>query len=136
MKAQDIFVNLPVQNLDQSVAFFTALGFEFNPQFTSQDATCMVVGEHIHVMLLVRPFFQSFITKPVAEPQQATGVLMCIGLDSRAAVDELLTRALAAGGQEPRPAQDHGWMYSRSFEDLDGHVWEPMYADPGQMPAE
>ncbi len=135
MKALDIFVNLPVKDLDRSVKFFTALGFEFNPQFTNESGTCMVLGDHIYVMLLVHPFFQSFLTKPMADAHQATGVLTAFGLRSRAEVDDMLQRALAAGGQEPRPAQDHGWMYARAFEDLDGHVWEPVYTDVAQMPS-
>ena len=136
MKAAAIFVNLPVKDLKRSVAFFTALGAEFNPQFTNDSATCMVLSEHIHVMLLVEPFFQSFLSKPVADARTATEVLICIDVGGRAAVDDLLQRALAAGGTEPRAAQDHGWMYSRAFDDLDGHVWEIMHADASQMPAD
>lgn len=135
MKARDIFVNLPVKDLDRAVAFFTALGFTFNPRFTDRNATCMIVGENICVMLLVQPFFQSFLSKPMADAHQATEALLCIGLASRAEVDAMLSAALAAGGKEPRAAQDHGWMYSRSFEDLDGHVWEPMHANLSQLPA-
>ena len=135
MKAKDIFVNLPVKDLDRSVAFFTALGFTFNPLFSDKNATCMIVGENIYVMLLVEPFFQSFLSKPMADAHQATEALLCIGLASRAEVDGMVTAALAAGAKEPRPAQDHDWMYSRSFEDLDEHVWEPMYGDLSQMPA-
>ena len=135
MKATDIFVNLPGKDLKRSVAFFTALGAEFNPQFTNDSATCMVLSEHIHVMLLVEPFFKSFLTKPMADAHQVTEVLTCFGVRDRAEVDALLQRALAAGANEPRPAPDHGWMVSRCFEDLDGHVWEVMHADPSQMPA-
>ena len=129
-----IFVNLPINDMQKSQAFFKSLGFSFNPQFTNDQGACMVVSDSIYVMLLVEPFFQSFLSKPVADAHQATEALLCIGLRSRAEVDAMVTAALAAGGKEPRAAQDHGWMYSRSFEDLDGHVWEPMYSDLSLLP--
>ena len=122
--AQQIYVNLPVRDLERAKAFFASLGFSFNPQFTDENATCMIVSENIYVMLLVESYFQGFTKKPVADARQATEVLLCLSRDSRAAVDDLVAKALAAGGKAPMPAQDHGFMYVHGFEDLDGHQWE------------
>jgi uncharacterized protein len=119
-----MFVNLPVEDLDRAVAFFTALGFRFDPRFTDANATCMVVSEHSFVMLLVRPFFAGFTPKPVADAFAATEVLVALSLDSRAEVDAMVARALAAGGRATMPARDHGFMYQHGFEDPDGHLWE------------
>jgi predicted lactoylglutathione lyase len=122
-----IFVNLPVKNLQRTMAFFKALGFEFNPQFTNDQGASMVVNEHIYVMHLLEGFFQTFTTKPVADATRSTEVLVCLSCDSREQVDEYVSRALQAGGKAPRPPQDHGFMYSHGFEDLDGHMWEVVY---------
>ncbi|MBW3550968.1 MAG: glyoxalase/bleomycin resistance/extradiol dioxygenase family protein [Proteobacteria bacterium] len=122
-----IFVNLPVKQLDRAVAFFSALGYTFDPKFTNDSATCMIVGDNIFVMLLVEPFFRSFIDKEVCDARTATESITCLALDSRDQVDALLDKALAAGAREPRPAQDHGFMYLRGYEDLDGHLWELMH---------
>ena len=130
-----IFVNLPVKNLDRSVEFFSRLGYIFNPQFTDQNASCMVVSEdHIYVMLLVEDFFKSFTTKPIADATKSTEVLVCLSCESRAAVDELVRKAVAAGGSTPRPPQDHGFMYQHGYQDLDGHIWELIYMDPKATP--
>jgi predicted lactoylglutathione lyase len=128
--ARQIFVNLPVKDLPRSVAFFTALGFSFNPQFTNDDATCMIVDENIFVMLLVEPFFRTFIDKAVCDARTSTEVLVCLSCDSRAEVDELVAKAVAAGGTTPRPPQDYGFMYSHAFEDPDSHIWELVYMEP------
>ena len=128
--ATQIFVNLPVKDLKRSVAFFTALGYRFNPQFTDENATCMIVGENIFVMLLVEPFFRTFTTKAVCDATKYTEVLVCVSCDSRAQVDELVQKARAAGGSTPRAAQDHGFMYQHGYHDLDGHVWELVYMEP------
>jgi predicted lactoylglutathione lyase len=130
-----IFVNLPVKDLKKTVTFFTALGFTFNPQFTNDDATCMIVGENIFVMLLVEKFFKSFIDKPICDAKKSTEVLMCFSCNSRAEVEVLVSKAVAAGATTPRPPQDLGFMYSQAFEDLDGHIWEPVYMDPNAQPA-
>jgi predicted lactoylglutathione lyase len=122
--ARRIFVNLAVADLERSVAFFRALGFEFNPQFTDANATRMIVSDSIFVMLLTRPFFQGFTTKSLCDAHAATEVLVCLEVESRAAVDELAARALAAGGRTPSAPQDHGFMYQHGFEDPDGHLWE------------
>lgn len=119
-----IFVNLPIKDLPRSVAFFGKLGYTFNPQFTDENATCMVLGENLFAMLLVEPYFRSFIEKDVSDAHRATEVLLAVPVDSREAVDALLEKALAAGAKEPRPARDYGFMYQRSYDDLDGHTWE------------
>ena len=125
-----IFVNLPVKDLDRSVAFFTRLGYRFDPQFTDENATCMIVGDDIFVMLLVEPFFQTFTGKAIADTSQVTEAIICLALDSRAAVDALVDEAIAAGGSSLREAKDHGFMYERSYQDLDGHLWEAVHMNP------
>jgi predicted lactoylglutathione lyase len=122
--ATQIFVNLPVRNLDQSVAFFTRLGYKFNPQFTDENATCMIVSEDIYVMLLVEHYFKTFTPKPIADAMKTTEVLLCLSCESRAQVDEIVAKAVAAGGTTPNKPQDHGFMYQHGYQDLDGHMWE------------
>ena len=128
---QQIFVNLPVRDLERSKAFFTSLGFTFNPQFTNEQAACMVVSDDIFVMLLVENFFKTFTQKAVADATKSTEVLVCLSCESRAKVDELVAKAVVAGGTSPRAPQDQGFMYGHGFEDLDGHIWELMYMEPG-----
>ncbi len=136
MATKQIFVNLPVKNLEKSKAFFAALGYSFNPQFTDANAACMVIHEgSIHAMLLVEEFFKTFTSKRIADTSASTEVLLCLSCESRAEVDDLVAKAVAAGGTVPRAPQDYGFMYSHSFEDLDGHVWELAYMDPNaEMP--
>jgi hypothetical protein len=134
MMARQIFVNLPVKDMQRSKAFFDALGFGFNPQFTNDQGACMVVSDSIHVMLLVEPFFQGFTSKKIADAHETAEVLVCLSCDSREEVDALVRKALEAGGTAPRPPQDHGFMYGHGFQDLDGHVWELMYMDVAAMP--
>jgi len=122
-----IFVNLPVKDLERSVAFYTQLGYTFNPQFTDENATCMIVGENLFVMLLVEKFFSGFTHKAITDTSKSTEVLTCVSCDSKAQVNELVAKARAAGAQVPRQAQDHGFMYSHGYEDLDGHTWELVY---------
>lgn len=131
---KQIFVNLPIADMQNSQAFFKSLGFSFNPQFTNDQGACMVVSDDIYVMLLVTDFFQTFTGKPVADANKSTEVLIALSCDSRAEVDDLVARALAAGGSAPRQPQDHGFMYAHGFEDLDGHIWELVYMVPGEMP--
>ncbi|HEV7574367.1 MAG TPA: VOC family protein [Thermoanaerobaculia bacterium] len=126
-----IFVNLPVKDLERSKAFFASLGFTFNPQFTNEQAACMVVSDDIYVMLLVEKFFKTFTQKAVADATKSTEVLVCLSCESRAKVDELVKKAVTGGGTSPRAPQDHGFMYGHGFEDLDGHIWELMYMEPG-----
>jgi predicted lactoylglutathione lyase len=132
--ATQIFVNLPVKDLRRSVEFFTRLGYTFNPAFTDENATCMIVGENIYVMLLVERFFQTFTNKALCDATKSTEAIVCLSAESRAAVDEQVARALAAGGSAPRPAQDHGFMYGHGFQDLDGHLWELVYMEPNAQP--
>lgn len=132
---RQIFVNLPIRDMERSKAFFTALGFKFNPQFTNEQGACMVIADgSSYAMLLVEPFFQTFTKKPVADARKSTEVLVCLSCASRAEVDELVRKALAAGGTAPNPPQDHGFMYGHGFDDLDGHGWELMWMDPNAAP--
>jgi predicted lactoylglutathione lyase len=131
--ARKIFVNLPVRDLERSKAFFSALGFSFNPQFTNEQGACMVISEDIYAMLLVEPFFQTFTKKPVSDGR-STEVLVCLSCDSRDEVDALVRKAVAAGATTPNAPQDHGFMYGHGFEDLDGHGWELMWMDPSAAP--
>lgn len=131
--AKRIFVNLPVKDLDRSVAFFTRLGFSFNPQFTDENATCMIVSENIFVMLLTEKFFQGFTKKPIADATKSTEVLIALDADSRAQVDDMVQKAVAAGGSTYMEAKDHGWMYQHSFADPDGHQWELAYMDESAL---
>ena len=124
-----IFLNLPVADLPRSKAFYEAIGATANPTFTDDTAACMVFSDVIHVMLLTHDKFAQFTPKRIADAKETSEVLICISADSREAVDEITDKALAAGGREPREKQDHGFMYGRSFEDLDGHIWEPMWMD-------
>jgi len=122
-----VFINLPVADLPRAMAFFAALGFRHEPQFTNEQAACIVVSEHIYTMLLTHDFFAGFTSKPIADAANSTEVLVCLSCDSQAEVDDLVKRAVAAGGRAPRPPQDHGFMYGHGFEDPDGHLWELVY---------
>lgn len=119
----DIIFNLPVSGLATSTAFFTALGFRHNPQFSNEQAAFMDIVDGVHVMLSREAFFQSLINKPVAEARQANEVVICLSCDSRDEVDSLIARAAAGGARIPHPPEDHGFMYDQGFEDLDGHLW-------------
>ncbi|NYE93999.1 putative lactoylglutathione lyase [Psychromicrobium silvestre] len=130
-----LFVNIPVSNLDASVEFFTGLGFTFNPQFTDENATCMLVGEDAYFMLLVKDYFQSFTPKPMGDAKVNDHALYAITADTREEVDELVDKALASGATSIREPMDQGFMYQRSFLDLDGHHWEVFFMDMSQMPA-
>jgi uncharacterized protein len=129
-----IFVNLPVKNLDNAMTFFKALGYSFNPQFTDETAACMVISEDIYAMLLTHEKFKQFTKKAIADTSKTIEVLMALSMDSREAVDRMIENALKAGGTEPRPPADHGFMYERAFEDLDGHTWEVFYMDMAAVP--
>lgn len=131
-----IFVNLSVRDLDKAKAFFNALGYSVNPQFTDANAACLVISDTIYVMLLVEPFFQGFTRKPLCDARTHTEVLLCLSVDSRSGVDAMVAKALAAGGREPMEAKDYGFMYQRGFEDLDGHLWEVVHMDENGPPAE
>ena len=125
-----IFVNLPVKDLDKSKEFFSKLGFAFNAQFTNENAACMVISEENYAMLLVESFFKTFTKKEIVNAKKSTEVLVALSSESKEDVDKLLRNALAAGAKEANEPQDHGFMYGRSFEDLDGHIWEIFWMDP------
>lgn len=125
-----IFVNLPVKDLEKSKAFFAKLGYRFNPQFTDETAACMVITDDIYAMLLTKAKFKEFTKKAIADATQTTEVLTCLSVDSKAKVDEMLDAALEAGATEARDPMDYGFMYGRSFNDLDGHIWEIIWMDP------
>jgi len=122
-----IFVNLPVKDLNRAVEFFTKLGFKFNPQFTDKNATCMIISEDIFVMLLVEEFFKTFTKKEICNTSKNIEAIIALSAESRENVDEMINKAIEAGGIEPRKPRDHGWMYDRAFEDIDGHLWEITY---------
>lgn len=126
-KVKEIYVNLPVKDLQKSIDFFTALGFGFNDEMTDENATCMIIGDHIYVMLLVEPFFQKFTKKQLADSHAATEVIVAISADSKAEVDEMVQLAIEAGGKASNDKMDDEYMYGWSFQDIDGHLWEVMY---------
>ena len=132
--ATKIFVNLPVKDLGKSMAFFTSLGFNFNPQFTDEKAGCMVISDHIFAMLLTEPYFQTFTKKVVSDATTTTEVLIALDAASREEVQQLIAKAESAGATIYNEAQDHGWMYQHSFADLDGHQWEVFFMDQSQIP--
>jgi len=132
--ARKIFVNLPVQSLERSVAFFTALGFSFNPHFTDETATCMIVADDIFVMLLTHDKFQQFTPKQLCDTKVATEVLVCLSVESRGEVDDLVAKAVQAGGSIYKEPMDFGFMYGHSFQDPDGHQWELMFMEPSAVP--
>jgi predicted lactoylglutathione lyase len=134
--ATQIFMNLPVRDLDRSVQFFTALGFKFNQDYTDENATCMVINDDAFVMLLVEKFFKTFTAKKIVDATSATEAIMAFSVDSREEVDQMVGKALAAGGSESQPLQDYGFMYSHSFQDPDGHLWEVMWMDPAGPPSD
>jgi predicted lactoylglutathione lyase len=127
---KQIFVNLAVRDLQQSMTFFKALGFHFNPAFTNDAAACLVIGENIYAMLLTEAFFKTFTDKTLVDARESVEALVCLSCESRAEVDELIAKAVAAGGRTPRAPQDHGSMYGHAFEDLDGHTWELVHMEP------
>ncbi|WP_242344146.1 VOC family protein [Anaeromyxobacter terrae] len=129
-RPRKLFVNMAVRDLDRSKQFFTKLGFEFDLRFTDEKATCMLVGEDAYVMLLVEPFFRTFTKKGICDTLLQNEVACALTCESRAEVDELVKKAIAAGGKHAMEPQDRGFMYSSSFYDLDGHHWEVLWMDP------
>jgi predicted lactoylglutathione lyase len=133
--ATKIFVNLPVKDLEKSKEFFTKIGFAINPQFTDDKAACVVISEDIFAMILREEFFKTFIPRTeIADATKATEVLVALSAESKEGVDELANKAIAAGGSQLREPEDHGFMYSRSFQDLDGHIWEVVWMDMAAVP--
>jgi predicted lactoylglutathione lyase len=125
-----IFVNLPTNDLDRAKAFYTSLGFGINPLFTDENAACIVIDENIYFMVLTKEYFATFTDKAVADTKTSAQALIAISRDSREDVDKTLEAGLAAGGSEPRPVQDYGFMYNRDLEDPDGNILEFLYMDP------
>lgn len=131
--ARKIFLNLSVKDLNATKAFFAALGFTFNPQFTDHSAACMIVSEEAYVMLLTEPFFEGFTKKALCDTRTHTEALIALSCENRDDVNEMVRRAVAAGGREAMPVQDQGFMYARSFYDLDEHHWEVFWMDPTKI---
>lgn len=128
-----IFVNLAVRNLGATVEFFTRLGFTFDPRFTDERATCMIVSDEAFVMLLAEDRFRDFTKKALCDTTTHTEAILAISADSREEVDELAELALTAGGEPANEPMDHGFMYGRSFQDPDGHLWEVIWMDPSAL---
>lgn len=134
---KEIFVNMHVKDLEKTKKFFKALGFTFNPQFTDEKAASLILGDNIYAMLITEKFFETFIPgREISNAKKVTETLNALSVDSRKKVDEIINKAIKAGGKEYRTASDYGWMYSRSFEDLDGHIWEILHLDKSKMPKE
>jgi predicted lactoylglutathione lyase len=131
---KNIFVNLPVKNLDASIEFFKKLGYSFNPQFTDETATCMIVSDTIFVMLLTHDKFASFAPHAISDANRQTEVLVCLSCESRAEVEKTIEKAVAAGAKTYKEPIDYGFMYGHGFQDIDGHAWEFMWMDMSQMP--
>ncbi|WP_422923915.1 VOC family protein [Singulisphaera sp. PoT] len=131
--AQMVFFNLPVKDLEKSKAFFSHLGYLFNPQFTDENAACMVISEHIYAMLLTHARFKDFTPREICDATKSTEVLICLSCESRARVDEIVSKAVAAGGAPHMEAKDYGMMYGHGFTDPDGHIWEVMWMDPSAV---
>lgn len=125
-----VFINLPTADLDRSKAFFEGVGWRIEPNFTDQNAACVVVDEGIFLMILTTKFYETFTDKPIVDPAKAIQVQTALSRDSREEVDALMEKALASGGAEPRPAQEYGFMYSRDFEDPDGNLFSAVWMDP------
>lgn len=133
---RQIFVNLPIKDMARSQAFFKALGLKFNQQFTNEQGACLEIADNIYAMLLVEPFFQGFTKLPISDAKKATEVLVALSCDSRAEVDDMVARAVAAGATTPNAPMDHGFMYQHGFADLDGHQWEVFWMDEAAAPAQ
>lgn len=129
LQAKQIQVNLPVKDLNKSVEFFTKIGFEFNSQYTDEKAACMVINDNTFVMLLAEDFFKTFTKKEISDATKSTEAIMALSVDSRESVDEIVHKALEAGGKESKEPFDHEFMYGWSFQDIDSHLWEIMYMD-------
>ncbi|WP_400163653.1 VOC family protein [Brevibacillus sp. TJ4] len=129
-QAKQIYVNLPVKDLQKSMEFFTRLGFTFDPNFTDDKAGCLVIGDNIYAMLISEPLFRTFTKKEITDAAKTTEVIVALSANSKEEVDELVQKALEAGGSFSNDVVDHGFMYYGSFQDLDNHMWEILYMDP------
>jgi uncharacterized protein len=131
--ATKIFVNLPVKDLDRSMAFFKSLGYSFNAQFTDSTAACMVISEDIFAMLLTHPKFKEFSPNPISDATKSTEVLIALSFESKAQVQDIVKKAVAAGGKTYSEQKDYGFMVQHGFQDLDGHIWEVFWMDPSHV---
>lgn len=131
---RQIFVNLPIQDMARSQAFFKALGLTFNPRFTNEQGACLEIGENFYAMLLVKPFFEGFVQKPICDAHHSTEVIVALSVDSRAEVEEVVRKAVAAGATRIPAPKDHGFMFQDGFADLDGHQWEVFWMDESAAP--
>lgn len=129
-----IFLNLPVKDLNTAISFYKKLGFSINPKFTNEKGACVVISEYINVMILVEDFYQTFTDKQICDAATTSEVLISISLETREKVDEIIEKAVKAGGTDYKKANDYGWMYQRTFLDIDGHHWEFFYMDESQIP--
>lgn len=129
--SRQIYVNLPVKDVQRSKAFFAGLGFSFEPKYTGEKSACMIIDDNIFVMMLEDSYFKTFTKKALCDATRSTEVMVALSCDSRQQVDETVAKAVASGGTIPREPQDHGFMYAHAFEDLDGHIWELVYMEPG-----
>lgn len=128
-QSKSIFINLPVKDVNKSTDFFRALGFEFNPQFTTENTACMIVSDNIFVLIMVEERFKEFSKKEIVDATTSAEAIFCLSAESREEVDELVNKALSSGGSSSSAPQDHGFMYGWGFQDLDGHIWEVAYMD-------
>lgn len=133
---RQIFVNLPIEDMARSQAFFKTLGLTFNPRFTNEQGACLEIGENFYAMLLVKPFFQGFVQKPISDAHQSTEVILALSVDSRAEVEEVVRKAVAAGATRIPAPKDYGFMFQDGFADLDGHQWEVFWMDEAAAPAQ
>jgi predicted lactoylglutathione lyase len=133
---RQIFVNLPIQDMARSQTFFKALGLTFNPRFTNEQGACLEIGENFYAMLLVKPFFQGFVQKPISDAHQSTEVILALSVDSRAEVEAVMRKAVAAGATRIPAPKDYGFMFQDGFADLDGHQWEVFWMDEAAAPAQ
>lgn len=133
VQLNQIFVNLPVKDLETTKKFFNEIGFQFNPQFTNEEAACLVISEHIFAMLQTEQHFKSFTNKEITDTSSHAEVILAFSAESREQVDDIVSRALAAGGTKYNDPVDHGFMYGWSFQDPDGHLWEVLYMDPAAI---
>jgi uncharacterized protein len=131
--SRKLFVNIAVTDLKKSMDFFSALGFTFNPQFTDDKAACMVISDDAYFMLLTEPFFRTFTKQEPSDPRRATEAMYALSCESRAEVDQIVRKAIDAGGRQAMDPTDHGFMYAWSFYDIDGHHWEVLWMDPAAV---
>ncbi len=132
--AKQLYLNIAVKNLPKTMAFFRKLGFSYNMKFTNKNAACLVISKEINVMLLTEKFFKTFVEKRIINPKKECEAIMGIGVSSRKEVDSMFSKAIAAGGKKGKDGYDYGWMYGKTFEDLDGHIWEVFFMDIKKMP--